>query len=56
MHTLVLDSDERETYRVVDLNGQRAVIGVGQLHEPINPELTREARAVFDSIVFKSDK
>lgn len=64
--------NERETYRVVDLNGQRAVIWVAQFHPPIspeltreawvafhppiNPELTREARAVFDSIVFKSDK
>ncbi|MEW9872720.1 hypothetical protein [Arthrobacter sp. HS15c] len=47
---------ERETYRVVDLNGQRAVIGVRELHESINPELTREARAALDSIVFKSDK
>jgi hypothetical protein len=47
---------ERETYRVVDLNGQRAVIWVAQYLPPINPELTREARAVFDSIVFKSDK
>ena len=48
--------NERETYRVVDLDGQRAVIAVSQLPESINPELTREARAVFDSIVFKSDK
>lgn len=64
--------NERETYRVVDLNGQRAVIWVVQyhpvlnpgltreawvaLHPPINPELTREARAVFGSIVFKSDE
>jgi len=48
--------NERETYRVVDLNGQRAVIWVAQYLPPINPELTREARAVFDSIVFKSDK
>ncbi|RJT96546.1 hypothetical protein D6T65_15515 [Arthrobacter frigidicola] len=47
--------EERETYRVVDLNGQRAVIWVTQFHESINPELTREARAVFDSIVFKSN-
>jgi hypothetical protein len=47
-----LTQGERETYRVVDLNGQRAVIAVGQIHESINPELTREARAVFDSIVF----
>jgi hypothetical protein len=47
---------ERETYRVVDLNGERAVIGLTHFHESINPELTREARAVFDSIVFRSDK
>jgi hypothetical protein len=44
---------ERETYRVVNLNGQRAMFWVVQFHESINPELTREARAVFDSIVFK---
>ena len=57
---------ERETYRVVDLNGQRAVIAMsqyyeridpalteeGQFHEAIDPALTEEARAVFDSIVF----
>jgi hypothetical protein len=48
--------NERETYRVVDLNGQRAVIWVAQFRPPMNPELMREARAVFDSIVFKSDK
>jgi hypothetical protein len=47
---------ERETYRVVDLNGERAVITMGQPHESIDPELTREARAIFDSIVFRSDK
>ncbi|MDQ0730746.1 hypothetical protein QFZ57_001540 [Arthrobacter sp. B1I2] len=44
---------ERETYRVVNLNGQRAMFWMVQFHESINPELTREARAVFDSIVFK---
>jgi hypothetical protein len=43
---------ERETYRVVDLNGERGVVGVTYFHESINPELTREARAVFDSIAF----
>ena len=47
---------ERKTYRVVDLNGQRAMFWVVQFHESINPELTREARDVFDSIVFKSNK
>ena len=43
---------ERETYRVVDMNGQRGVLWVVQFHESSNPDLTREARAVFDSIVF----
>ncbi|WP_457962672.1 hypothetical protein M1E17_14225 [Arthrobacter sp. D1-29] len=46
---------ERETYRVVDLNGERAVIAITQFHESINPELTREARAIFDSIAFGTD-
>ena len=48
--------NEHETYRVVDLNGQRAVAAVGHIDESINPELMREARAVFDSIVFRSFK
>ena len=43
---------ERETYLVVDLNGDRAVIAVGQSDESMDPALTKEARAVFDSIVF----
>jgi len=46
------DQGERETYRVVDLNGERAVIAVGQFLESIDPALVREARVVFDSIVF----
>lgn len=44
---------ERETYRVVNLDGQRAMFWVVQFHESINPELTREARDVFESISFK---
>ncbi|MGO4146961.1 hypothetical protein AB4Y77_17915 [Paenarthrobacter sp. YAF11_1] len=48
--------NEHETYRVVDLNGKRAVVAVGYIDESINPELKREARAVFDSIVFESYK
>ncbi|MDQ0664524.1 hypothetical protein QFZ35_003022 [Arthrobacter ulcerisalmonis] len=51
-----LTQNEHETYRVVDLNGQRAVAAVGHIDESINPELMREARAVFDSIVFRSYK
>ena len=46
------DAGERETYLVVDLNGERAVIAVGQSHESIDPALVREARAIFDSIEF----
>ena len=43
--------NDRETYRVVDLNGQRfvmAVLGIGS----VDSALTEEARAVFDSIEF----
>ena len=43
---------ERETYRVVDLSGERAVISVSQSHESIDPALIEEARAIFDSIEF----
>lgn len=46
------DEGERETYRVVDLNGERAMIAAGQSHESIDPALLEEARAVFDSIEF----
>jgi hypothetical protein len=43
---------EHETYLVVDLNGDRAVIEVGQSDEGLDPALTGEARAIFDSIEF----
>lgn len=43
---------ERETYRAVDLNGERAVIAVGQSHKSIDPALMKEARTIFDSIEF----
>jgi len=42
----------RETYRAVDLNGERAVITVSQSHESIDPAMIQEGRAIFDSIVF----
>jgi hypothetical protein len=48
--------NEHETYRVVDVEGRRAVVAMGYIDESINPELMREARTVFDSIVFKSFK
>ena len=43
---------ERETYRAVDLNGERAVIALRYSDESIDPALRKEARAVFDSIEF----
>jgi len=46
------DAGQRETYRVVNLNGERAVIAVGQSHESMDPALIEEARAIFDSIKF----
>lgn len=45
------NADERQTYRAVDLNGERAVIAMGS-DVSVNPALAREARAVFDSIEF----
>ncbi|WP_235047021.1 hypothetical protein [Arthrobacter nitrophenolicus] len=48
--------NERETYRVADLNGERAVIWMAEYRPPINPELIREGRAIFDSIEFKADR
>jgi hypothetical protein len=47
---------ERATYRVVDLNGERAVIELGQSDPSIDPALIEEARAIFDSIEFRSDE
>jgi hypothetical protein len=44
--------EQRETYRVLDLNGDRAVIAVGQWENDVDPALVAEARAVFDSITF----
>lgn len=43
---------ERETYRVLDLHGERAVMAVGQWEDDVDPALVKEARAVFDSIEF----
>jgi hypothetical protein len=44
---------ERETYRLVDVNGEVAVISVGEF-EPADPTHTAEARAIFESIAFTS--
>ena len=45
------DGWERATYRVVDLNGERAVIAMTKSNES-NSAVTKEARAIFDSIEF----
>lgn len=37
---------------MVDLDGERAVIAVGQSDESVDPALMREARAIFYSIEF----
>jgi hypothetical protein len=46
---------EHETYRVVDLNGEPVVTAV-LTTGPVEPALTEEARAVFDSIEFAPDE
>jgi hypothetical protein len=46
---------EHETYRVVDLTGERVVIAV-LTRGSIEPALMEEARAVFDSIEFAPDE
>jgi hypothetical protein len=43
---------ERSTYLVVDLNGECAVIELGQADPSIDPALIAEGRATFDSIEF----
>jgi len=45
---------ERDTYRAVDLNGERAVIALVQPDESVDPALLEEARAIFESIEFVS--
>ncbi len=50
-----IDVAERETYRVIDLSGERAVLSVGQYSDVVDPALVQEAQEVFDSIVFRSD-
>ncbi len=46
---------EHETYRVVDLYGERVVMAVLS-SGPVDPALTEEARSVFDSIEFAPDE
>lgn len=46
---------QRETFRVIDLSGYRALMTVGQWAEDADPAMVQEARTVFDSITFVSD-
>jgi hypothetical protein len=45
--------NQRETYRVLNLDGDRAIMTVGQWDD-VDHAMTEEARAVFDSIAFVS--
>ncbi|MEU1973530.1 hypothetical protein ABZ477_17880 [Microbacterium sp. NPDC019599] len=45
---------EQETERIIDLEGQLTMFAVGEF-QPVDPSLTDEAQAVFDSITFVSD-
>ncbi len=47
---------QRETYRVLDLDGERAILTVGEFDDETDPALVEEARAVFDSITFVPDE
>jgi hypothetical protein len=43
---------QRETYRILDLDGERALLTVGQWAEDADPQMIEEARAVYDSLTF----
>ncbi len=46
---------QRETYRVLDLDGDRAILTFGEFDDKTDAALVEEAQAVFDSIVFAED-
>jgi hypothetical protein len=46
---------QRETYRVLDLDGDRAILTVGEFDDKTDAALVAEAQAVFDSITFVSE-
>lgn len=46
---------QKETYRVLDLDGDRAILTVGEFDDQTEAALVEEARAVFDSITFVSE-
>ncbi len=43
---------QRETYRVLDLDGERAILAFGEFDDKTQPALVEEAQGVFDSITF----
>ena len=45
---------QRETYRVLDLDGDRAILTFGEFDDKTDAALVEEAQAVFDSITFVS--
>jgi hypothetical protein len=47
---------QRETYRVLDLDGERAILTVGEFDDQTDAALVEEAQAVFDSIRFVPDE
>ena len=46
---------QRETYRVLDLDGERAIITFGEFDDKTRPALIEEAMEVFESITFVSE-
>jgi hypothetical protein len=46
---------QRETYRVLDVDGDRAILTFGEFDDTTDAALVEEARAVFDSITFVSE-
>lgn len=46
---------QRETYRVLDLDGERVILTVGEFDDKTQPALVEEAQGVFDSLTFVSE-
>jgi hypothetical protein len=47
--------DQRETVRIMDLDGDRVIMTVGQWDKDADPAMLESARAVFDSISFDTE-
>jgi hypothetical protein len=46
---------QRETYRVLDLDGERVILTVGEFDDKTQPALLAEAQGVLDSVAFVSE-